>query len=44
MSEFEQALDKSDIKLTDAQRDAFDTSAKRKAGCVAVRRFKNHNF
>ena len=29
MSEFENALDRSDIKLTDDQRDAFDFSAKR---------------
>jgi len=42
MSEFEQALDKSDIKLTDAQRDAFDTSAKR--SLIDLDTYQNDTF
>jgi hypothetical protein len=42
MSEFEKALDKSDIKLTDAQRDAFDFSAKR--SLINLDTYQNDSF
>ena len=42
MSEFEQALDKSGIELTDSQRDAFDTSAKR--SLIDLDTYENDTF
>ena len=42
MSEFETALDKSNIQLTDAQRDAFDFSAKR--NLINLDTYQNDSF
>lgn len=42
MSNFEKALDKSGIKLTDSQRDAFDVSAKR--SLIDLDTYRNDSF